>query len=109
STCMWPGAWRGRSHAWRGSTASGVTRRGSAGRCFLAIVMLPNKRSSVGRYSSAFGGTIACTFHGPPPAQNLGRCANEEAARHHASRVPLHGPARRDGRRGGAHDGGEQR
>src|SRR5207249_4358852 len=43
------------------------------------------------------------------PTQNVGGCANEEATRHHAARVPLHGPARGDGGRGGAHDGGKQR
>src|SRR5437667_3166855 len=99
STCVCPGAWRGRSHRWRGSTSAGVTGRGLGASCFRAMGV------SSGRYFTS--ACVRILAHGPrtptpdsdhardPPL--LGGCAGRQA---HDPQVPrlreaLHVPAGR--------------
>src|SRR2546422_507517 len=99
STCVWPGAWSGRSQRWRGSTSSGITGRGLGASCFRAMGV------SAGRYFPS--ACVRIPAHGPrtPTPQSdhareptlLGGRAGRQA---HDPQVPrlreaLHVPARR--------------
>src|SRR5262245_33612808 len=66
STCVWPGAWSGRSQRWRGSTSLSVTGRGLGASGFRAIVGHPlssPQSRTTGRYFTS--ACVRILAHGP--------------------------------------------